>query len=118
MFLVWIAIIMEQDIMVFVKIHKGSDKEAVIAACDADILGETFSDDEKGLCLRISESFYGGNLVSIEKAVEMIQNATNVNLVGKNIVRETVEAGLASPEAIITIGKKGREVPHLLILRL
>jgi len=116
--LVWIAIIMEQDIMVFVKIHKGSDKEAVIAACDADILGETFSDDEKGLCLRISESFYGGNLVSIEKAVEMIQNATNVNLVGKNIIRKTVEAGLASPEAIITIGKKGREVPHLLILRL
>jgi len=109
---------MEQEIMVFVKVHKGSDKEEVIAVCDADILGETFSDDEKGLSLRISESFYGGTLVNIEKAVEMIEKATNVNLAGKNIIKKTVEAGLASPEAIITIGKKGREVSHLLIFRL
>ena len=109
---------MKQDIMVFVKVHKGSDKEEVVAACDADILGETFSDDKKGLCLRISESFYGGTLVSIEKAVEMIQNATNVNLVGKNIIKKIVEEDLASPDAIITIGKKGKKVPHLLIFRL
>lgn len=109
---------MEQDIMVFVKVHKGSNKEEVIAACDADILGETFSDDKKGLSLRISESFYGGNLVSIEKAVEIIENATNVNLAGKNIINKIVEEGLASPEAIITIGKKGKEVPHLLIFKL
>lgn len=82
----------------------GSD--VLIAVCDEDLIGKTFR--EGNLKLEVKESFYGGKLVSIEDALDAIERATIVNMVGENIISKAIEAGLIPPEGIIRI----QGVPH------
>ena len=91
---------------------KRCGKFAVIAVCDADILGETFK--ERGIVLQVKEEFYKGVKVSVEEAIEMIKGYNVANLVGKNIVSKAVEVGLVHEEAILVI----EGVPHAMIMRM
>lgn len=96
----------------FIKIHKSY--RTVVAVCDSDLLGKTFEEGEKQLEIR--ESFYKGDEVSYEKALEIMkfqqkEDAT-FNIVGKEACKAATEAGIINQESIGHI----QEIPYALVL--
>ena len=96
---------------VYVKMRRFGER-ILLAMCDANMLGKTLKQGK--IVFRIQEKFYKGSLVSLEEAVDLIQQSTIVNMVGQTIVKKAVEKGLVHPDAIIEI--KG--VPHAQIVKL
>jgi len=80
--------------------------------CDADVLGKTLKQGK--IVFHVREEFYKGSLVSLEEAVDLIQQSTIVNMVGRKIVEKAIERGLVHPDAVLEI--KG--VPHAQIVKL
>jgi hypothetical protein len=84
----------------------------LLAMCDAEILGRTL---RKGkIIFHVKEQFYKGTKVSIEEAIDMIENSTIVNMIGKNVVQKAIEKGHVHPEAVINI----EGIPHAQIVKL
>lgn len=65
------------------------------------------------MVLYVSEEFYKGSLVSLEEAIDIVQQSTIVNMVGRSIVESAVERGLVHPEAVLKIDG----VPHAQIVK-
>ncbi len=86
----------------------------VVAVCDSDLIGKTF--DEGDMQLDIKESYYKGEDISREKAIEIIKDMSNedatFNIVGEESVDAAIEAGIISEESI----KKIQNVPFAMIL--
>jgi hypothetical protein len=84
----------------------------LLAICDCEILGRTLNDGK--ITFHVKEEFYKGAKVSIDEAVDMIENSNIVNMVGKNIVQKAIEKGYVHPEAVLNI----EGVPHAQIVKL
>ncbi len=97
--------------MISVKIQ-GGGADQILAACDEELLGKTFS--EGNLKLEVSESFYGGDKIELEKFGELLEKAQISNLVGKKTVNKAVELGLVLKDSIVKI----QDVPHAQVLKL
>ncbi len=97
--------------MISLKRHP-SGPELLVAACDASLLGKRFM--EGGLTLEVSESFFGGEMVSPELLVECLELATIANLVGEETVGAAIEAGLVDPDRVLVIDG----VPHAQLVRM
>ena len=95
---------------VFLNIRRFKN-DTMVAVCDSNLIGKTFRDGP--LCLDINDKFYGTNLVSLKDAIEGIKQGTNVNLVGKHIIKEALNQGLILEGAVIEIAG----IPHALIIR-
>lgn len=91
--------------MINCKIHV-HEKERILAACDQEILGMTFRGD--GIKIKVSEIFYGGEVVSEDIFIERTKSVTIMNLVGNRVVDRAIKEGLVSEENIMMIG----EVKH------
>ncbi|MBU7046326.1 MAG: DUF424 family protein [Theionarchaea archaeon] len=76
--------------------------EVLVAACDADIVGQTFEENE--LYLEVKPDFYCGDAVSLEECDAFFNEATILNLVGQNVVERAVRLGLVNPGNILKIG--------------
>lgn len=87
--------------MIYVRMHSHPG-EMILAACDADILGQTFRGG--GAKITVSETFYKGDLVSPEVFIERTKSASIMNLVGNAAVECAAAAGLVSEESIMVIG--------------
>jgi hypothetical protein len=96
---------------VFLKVFEDV-KNTLVAACDSDLLGETFREGK--LKLEVKAEFYRGSEVSITEALRAVSEADIANLVGKEIVKAAVEQGYADPSAIIEVAG----IPHVQIVRL
>lgn len=83
----------------------------LLAICDVEILGKTLRDGK--MVFTVNESFYKGTKVSLDQAVEMINNCTIVNMVGKKIVQKAIEKGYVHPDAVLNI----EGVPHAQIVK-
>lgn len=94
-----------------VKVHK-SGREVLVAACDHDILGKTFSSEK--LKLHVSREFYEGQICEEEVLVERLQMATIANLVGERTVAAAIRCGFIDPECVLLIGG----VPHAQMARM
>lgn len=79
--------------------------------CDANILGKTLKQGK--IVFRIRGEFYKGALVSLEEAMDLIQQSTIVNMIGRRIVKKAVEKGLVHPDAVLEIAG----VPHAQIVK-
>jgi hypothetical protein len=84
--------------------HKAS--EIIVAICDADLLGCCFKEGK--FRLAINENFYGGKLVSIDKAINALENATIGNIVGVKIVKAAIKAGLIHKDGVLRV----EGIPH------
>ncbi len=89
----------------YVKIHV-TQEAAVTAICDEDLIGKTISDKDKEL--DITERFYKGEVKSDEEVIEIMEKATNLNLVGEKTIKLALENNIIEESAVIKIG----EVPH------
>jgi uncharacterized protein len=85
----------------FIKIHKRPPDTVVIGVCDKEVLGQTLRSGE--YCYKVSEAFFKDQLVSLEKAVEILTKSTNFNAVGPKIITALLEKKLIHPEGILTI---------------
>jgi len=83
-----------------------------LATCDANLLGKVLREGK--IVFEIREEFYKGLKVSLEEAIDLVEQSTIVNMVGHKIVRKAVEKGLIHPEAIIKISG----VPHAQIIKM
>ena len=73
---------------VYLKIHCRSEIETV-ACCDEELLNQVFK--EGNLKIEVSNQFFGGDLMKLEKAIEILENASYFNIVGKYIINEAIE---------------------------
>jgi len=86
--------------------------QVLVAACDEGILGKTLTDGK--IRFEVKSSFYKGNKMDVDRALELIGNCTIANLVGTEIVEKAIDAGLVHPQAILKICG----VPHAQIVKL
>lgn len=85
---------------VFLKIHLRYEIETV-ACCDEDLLNQVFKDGN--LKIEISERFFGGDLINLEQAIEILKQASYFNIVGENIVNKAVDCNILPKEGVRSI---------------
>lgn len=78
----------------------------LIAACDRDLLGKEFSQEE--LKLKVAESFYCDEYVDTETFLRFLKTCDMANLVGKLVVKTAAEGGYIDLETVLKIDG----VPH------
>ena len=77
-----------------------------MAACDKEILGKTLKHGE--IEFTVSEKFYFGEGISGQKLGEMLDEFSNINLVGEKCVGVALKKGLITEKNIIDIAG----IPH------
>jgi len=88
-------------------------QRSIVALCDTELLGKTFSEGERVLDLKAYRSFYEGRAISEIEAIELLRNAENVNIVGEKSVG-AVQKAFGVKKASV---KKIKGVPHLQFYR-
>jgi hypothetical protein len=96
---------------VFLRVYRNA-KYTLVAACDSDLLGETFREGK--LKLEVRPDFYRGVRTTVVDALAAIDGADIANLVGETIVQAAIRHSLADPSAVLHIGG----VPHVQIVRM
>ena len=96
---------------IFLRIFK-DQKYTLVAACDSNLLGETFRQGK--LKLEVKRDFYGGIRTNLGQALDAIDAADIANLVGETIVQAAVKRSLVDQSAVLNIGG----VPHVQIVRI
>lgn len=71
--------------------ERETERGLLVAACDSEILGETFENGD--ITLTVNEEFYGGDEVAPDDVVDSLANASVANLVGKEVVELAIEEG-------------------------
>jgi hypothetical protein len=94
-----------------VKVHT-SGKEVLVAACDEELLGQTFTSDR--LRLHVSRGFYEGQICDEEVFVSRLAMATIANMVGRRTIDVAVRHGFVNPDCVLMIG----DVPHAQMARM
>lgn len=95
----------------YCKVHS-SPNGCVLAASDAELIGKTLKFGK--LEFHVSEAFYKGNKVSKKEFAKLLEEHTNINLIGKKVVGVALEKGLISERSIINIDG----IPHVQIYKL
>ncbi len=85
----------------YFKVHS-HQSEVVIALCDDDILGCTFTDTGKKFY--VSPAFYGDELVDEVFVRDNITAFTILNIAGNRAVDLAISAGIISPANVMDIG--------------
>jgi hypothetical protein len=96
----------------YVKIHRNSSGDEVVAVCDRELLNTSIRSGE--LEIVISEAFYGGKLSTADEVSKLLCAADNVNIMGERSVSLAIELGLVGKDGCIRIGS----VPHAQVIRL
>ena len=81
-------------------------KEKLLAICDKNILGKTF--EEKDLNITVSEEFYSGKGCDEKAAVKLMEDATIINAVGREIIGLMIRKSIVSEDNVLYISS----VPH------
>ena len=82
---------------VYLKIHRHNDMET-IACCDEALLNQIFT--EGNLRLEIASTFFGGDLLAIDKAIEILREAAYFNIVGENITNMAIVRKILPKEGV------------------
>ena len=86
----------------------------IVAVCDSSVLGKRF--ESGNFQLDLKESFYKGELVSEEKAIEtmkkMAAEDATFSIAGKKSVAAAIKAGIITKESIGKI----QGIPFALVL--
>jgi hypothetical protein len=82
---------------VFLKIHNRNEIETV-ACCDEDLLNKVF--DEGNLRIEISDHFFGGNLINLDEAINILKQAPYFNIVGDIIINKAIDSQILPKEGV------------------
>jgi hypothetical protein len=87
-------------------------KNLMLNICDADLLGKSISENE--LTMKISESYYGNEIIEIDEAKKLLETSTIINMVGKDAISLSLELGIGSENGV----KKISDVPFLIVFKI
>lgn len=87
-------------VAVYMRVRKTLE-HYLVAICDEALLGQTLVQGK--IRFKVSEEFYGGELVDMEKCLEHLKRATIVNMIGNNTVKVAIEAGIVHKGAVLYI---------------
>lgn len=93
--------------MMFSLQRKETPKGFIVAACDIDILGETYTED--GLTLEVREGFYGGREADLDDVIDALESFFTANLVGNELIHGLMEEGVVEHREVETVD----EVKHV-----
>ena len=82
---------------VYLKVHIRDDSETV-ACCDEELLNQVFKEED--FRIEISNHFYGGKLISLEEAIDILKEVSFFNIVGEKITTKAVDCNLLTREGI------------------
>lgn len=87
------------------KVHERGE-ENLVAACDEELLGETFRDGK--LRIEVEAAFYDGGSISAANLGKQLDHATIANLTGEATVRVAIDLGFVDEGNVLEIDG----VPH------
>lgn len=87
------------------RIHEHGE-ENLVAACDRDLLGESFREGE--LRIEVEPEFYDGGEISAANLGKQLDHATIANLTGQETVRAAIDLGFVDEANVLEIDG----VPH------
>ncbi len=76
---------------VYLKIHYRNEIETV-ACCDEELLDKEFNEGK--LNIKITNHFFGGILMEMEEAIEILKDASYFNIVGKSIIEKAIDCNI------------------------
>jgi len=82
---------------VYLKIHIRDEYET-IACCDEELLNQVFI--EGNLKIEISNRFFGGKLIRIEDAIDILKQTPFFNIVGEKIIEKAIDCKLLQREGV------------------
>ena len=94
------------DIMIVAKMHR-RDAEALLAACDHDLVGKTL--EEGGVKITISESFFGRETIEHDDLAILMKQATSINIFGEKTIKAALREGLVDEDSIMDVAG----IPHV-----
>ncbi|MCV0413121.1 DUF424 family protein [Nitrosarchaeum sp.] len=87
-------------------------KNLMLNICDAELLGKSISENE--LTMKISESYYGNEIIEIDEAKKLLESSNIINMVGKDTISLSLELGIGSENGV----KKISGVPFLIVFKM
>jgi hypothetical protein len=82
---------------VFLKIHVQNEIETV-AVCDEELLNQVL---KKGnLRIEVSNQFFGGNLIKIDDAIDILKQSSYFNIVGEKIINKAIDCQILPKEGV------------------
>ena len=87
-------------------------KNLMLNICDAELLGKSISENE--LTMKISESYYGNEIIEINEAKKLLESSNIINMVGKDTISLSLELGIGSENGV----KKISGVPFLIVFKM
>jgi len=82
---------------VYLKVHIRDDCETV-ACCDEELLNKVFKEGD--FRIEVSNRFFGGKLISLEEAIDILKKVSFFNIVGEKITTKAVDCNLFTREGI------------------
>jgi uncharacterized protein len=95
--------------MIFIKEHIHNHRK-LLSICDGNLIGKTF--EEGNFVINVSRNFYQGEPMFEKDILNLIEDNTLLNIVGKESIDFALKNRLISKEGIIRI----KNVPHALLL--
>ncbi|MBU3940965.1 MAG: DUF424 family protein [Nanoarchaeota archaeon] len=89
----------------YVKFHIKGDR-TVVAICDEDLIGKTLED--KKAYIKVTKRFYKGEKKKEKEVAVILQEATNINIIGKKSIAFAIKQGVLDKEAV----RKIKGMPH------
>jgi len=97
--------------MMLAKIHRSY--RDVVAICDKELIGKKFEEGKKQL--EVSENFFGGEEMTKEEIIKLIERQVkedaSFNIAGKESVATAIEMGLANEKSVGYV----QEIPIILV---
>ena len=93
---------------IIAKMHR-KDGNAVLAACDAGVLGKTLKDGDMNVT--ISKGFFGTQEVSEEELIILLGQSSTMNLFGENTIAIAADNGFVEEDCVMMIDG----IPHVQI---
>jgi uncharacterized protein len=92
--------------MIYIKIHD-SENGNIVAMCDHTLIDKVLKEGELEINLKDYSEFYKGQLVEIDKAVEMLNPAKlySANVVGKESVKAAIAGEIIDKDGVKFVGK-------------
>jgi len=87
-------------------------KNLMLNICDAELLGKNIIQNE--LTMKISESYYGDQIIEKDEAKKLLESSTIINMVGKNTISLSLELGIGSENGV----KKISGIPFLIVFKM
>jgi uncharacterized protein len=78
----------------------------VVAICDEDLIGKKIKD--KTSYIEITKRFYKGEKKSEKEVAKILEEATNINIIGKKSIEFAIKQGIITKEFI----KEIKGIPH------